>query len=83
MTFVKTMAVIATVCHVLLYTAIFAFVYQMSQIFPTLRGQYKKLKHGTFAWLYPRHVRGLGAWLKPNGILYFLGESSFEQKADA
>ena len=58
------------------YTAIFAFVYQMPHIFPALRGQCKKLKHGTFARLYPGHVRGLGAWLKPTGILYLFGESS-------
>ena len=78
MTFVKTMAVFYTLCHVLLYTAIFAFVNQMPHIFPALRGQCKKLKHGTFARLYPPppHVRGLGAWLKPTGILYLLGESS-------
>ena len=76
LTFVKTMAVFSTVCHVLLYPDIFAFVYQMPHIFLALRGQCKKLKHGTFAWLYPRHVRGLGAWLKPTGIVYFLGESS-------
>ena len=61
LTFVKTMAVFSTVCHVLLYTAI---VYQMPHIFPALRGQCKKLNHGTFARLNPRHVRGLGAWLK-------------------
>ena len=73
LTFVKTMAVFSTVCHVLLYTGIFAFVYH---IFPALRGQCKKLKHGTFARLSPRHVTGLGAWLKPTGILYLLGESS-------
>ena len=48
----------------------------MPQIFPALRGQFKKLKHGTFAWLNPRHVRKLGAWLRPTGILYLLGESS-------
>ena len=77
MTFVKPMAVIFTVCHVLLYTAIFAFVYQMQHNFPALRPrQCKKLKYGTFARLYHRHVRGLGAWLKPTGILYLLGESS-------
>ena len=62
-TFVKTVAVFSTVCHVLLYTAISAFVYQLPHIFPALRGQCKKLKHGTVAWLYPRLVRGLGAWL--------------------
>ena len=76
MTFVKTMAVFSTVCHVSLYTAIFAFVYQMPQIFPALRGQSKKLKHGTFARLYTLRVRGLCAWLEPTGILYLLGESS-------
>ena len=76
LTFVKTMAVFSTVCHVLLYTGIFAFVYQMPHIFPALRGQCKKLKPGTFARLNPRHVTGLGAWLKPTGILYLLGESS-------
>ena len=70
------MAGFSNICHVLLYTAIFAFVYQMAHIFPALWGQYKKLKYGTFARLYPRHVRGLGAWLKPTGILYLLGESS-------
>ena len=48
----------------------------MPHIFPTLRGQCKKLKHGTFARLYPRHARGLRAWLKPTGILCLLGESS-------
>ena len=69
MTFVKTMAVFSTVCHVLLYTAIFAFVYQMPHIFPALRGQCKMLKYGTFAKLYPRYVKGLAAWLKPTGIL--------------
>ena len=47
------------------------------------KGQCKKLKHGTFAQLYPRHVRGLGAWIKPNGILYLLGESSLAAEADA
>ena len=36
----------------------------------------KVKKHGTFALLYPRHVRGLGTWLKLTGILYLLGESS-------
>ena len=53
LTFVKTMAVFSTVCHLLLYTAIFAFVYQIPYIFPALRGQWKKLKHGTFADLTP------------------------------
>ena len=76
LTFVKTMAVFSTVCHVLLYTAIFAFVYQMPHISPSLRGQCKKFKYGTFARLYPRHVRGLGMWLKLTGILYLLWESS-------
>ena len=76
LTFVKTMAVFSTVCHVLLYTAIFAFVYQMPHISPSLRGQCKKFKYGTFARLYPRHVRGLGTWLKLTGILYLVGESS-------
>ena len=76
LTFVKTVSVFSTYCHVLLYTAIFAFVYQMPHIFPALRGQYKKLKHCTFCRLYPRHVRGLGVWLKPTGILYLLGERS-------
>ena len=76
LTFVKTMAVFSTVCHVLLYSAIFAFVYQMLHIFPALRGHRKKLEHGTFARLNPHHVRGLGAWLKQTGILYLLGESS-------
>ena len=74
--FVKTMAVFSTVGHVLLYTAIFDFVYQMQHIFPTLRGQCKKLKHYTFARFNPHHVRVSGAWLKPTGILYLLGESS-------
>ena len=50
---------------VLLYTAIFALVYQLHHISPALRGQCKRSKHATFAGLYPRHVRGLGAWLKP------------------
>ena len=54
LTFVKkNMAVFSTFCHVLPYTAIFAFVYQMQHIFPALRGQCKKLKHGTFARLNP------------------------------
>ena len=48
----------------------------MQHIFPALRGQCKKLKHGTFARLYPHHVRGLGVRLKHTGILYLLGESS-------
>ena len=76
LTFVKTMAVFSTVCHVLLNTTIFDLVYQMPHIIPKLRGQCKNIKHGTFARLYPHHVRGLGAWLKPTGILYLLGESS-------
>ena len=77
LTFVKTMAVFSTVCHVLLYTAIFAFVYQMSHIFPALKGQCKKSKQGTFALFNPCHVRVLGVWLKPTGIhvLFLLGES--------
>ena len=83
LTFVKTMAVFSTVCHVLLYTAIFAFVYQMLHIYPALRGQCKKLKHGTFARLYPHHVRGLGAWLKPAGIFYYWERAHLQQKADA
>ena len=61
----------------------FAFVYQMPVISPTLRGRCKKLKHGTFAQLYLHHVRGLGVWLKPTGTLYLLGESSLELKAHA
>ena len=80
LTFVKTMAVFSTVCHFfILYCHIclcLCIVYQMQHIFPTLRGQCKKLKHGTFARLYPCHVKGSGAWLKPTGILYLLGESS-------
>ena len=76
LTFVKTMAVFSTLCHVLLYTAIIAFVYLMLHIFPTLRGQCKMLKHDTFARLSPRLVKDLDAWLKPTGILYLLGESS-------
>ena len=70
LTFVKTIAVFSTIYHVLLYTAIFAFVYQMLHVFPTLRGQCKKSKHGTFAQIYPCHVGGLGACLKPTGKLY-------------
>ena len=76
LTFVKAMAVLSTLCHVLLYTAIFAFVYLMPHIFPTLRGQSKILKHDTFAWLSLSLVRDLGAWLKPTSNLYLLGESS-------
>ena len=79
LTFVKTMAVSpppVMLYFVRSYTAIFAFVYTMQHIFPTLMGQCKKLKHGSFARLYISHVRGLGAWLKPTGILYLLGESS-------
>ena len=53
LTFVKTMAVFSTVRHVLLYTVISAFVYQMPHIFPALRGQCKKLKYGTFAGYIP------------------------------
>ena len=75
LTFVKTMAVFSTICHIFLYTAIFAFISNAAH-FPSLRGQCKKLKHDTFAPLSARHVRGLGAWLKPTGILYLLGESS-------
>ena len=70
MTFIKAMAVFSAV------TAIFALEYQMPHIFLVLRGQCKKLKHGTFARLYPRHVREYGAWLKPTGILYLFGEST-------
>ena len=55
----------------------------MPHISHALRGQYKKLKHGAFAWLYSRHVRGLGAWLKQTGKLYLLREGSPEQKSDA
>ena len=36
LTFVKTMAIFSTVCLVLLYTSIFALVYQMPHIFPAL-----------------------------------------------
>ena len=46
-----TMAGFSTVCHVLIYTTIFAFVYQLPHICPALRGQCKTLKHGTFARL--------------------------------
>ena len=55
----------------------------MPYISPTLRGQCKELKHGTFARLYPCRVRGLGAWLKSTGTLYLLGKSTPEQNADA
>ena len=72
LTFAKFMAVFSTICHVLLYTAMFVIVYQMPHISPTLRGHCKKLKHGTFARLDPRHVRGLDAWLKLSGTLYLL-----------
>ena len=61
LTFVKTIAVFSTVCHVLLYTAIFAFVYQMPHIFPALRRQCKKLKHGTFPALTPARS---GDWVR-------------------
>ena len=76
LTFGKAMAVFSTVCHVLLYTAIFAFVH-----FPPTKGTMQKVK----IWYIcsaipppppPTHVRGLDAWLKPTGILYLLGESS-------
>ena len=76
LTFVKTMTVFSTICDVLLYTAIFAYAYPMPHLFPPLRVQCKMLKHCTFARLSPSHVRGFGAWLKPTGILYLLGESS-------
>ena len=69
LTFVKTMAVFlhclscfTLYCHICLCISNVA-----------LRGQCKKLKHGTFARLNPRHVRGL----KPTGIMYLLWESSF------
>ena len=64
------MAVFSTVCHVLLYTTMFAFVFQMPHICPALSGQCKKLNHGSFAQLYTPHVWGLSAWLKPTGTLY-------------
>ena len=83
LTFVKTIAVFYTVCHVLLYTAMFAFVYQMPYSSPAQRGQCKKLKHSMFSRLYPNNFSGLGAWLKLTGTLYLLRESSPEQKADA
>ena len=51
--------------------------------FPRTKETMQKVKHGKFAWLNPRHVSGLGAWLKLTGTLYLLGESSPEQKADA
>ena len=37
----------------------------------------QKVKTWCMSLLNPRRVRGLGAWLKPTGILYLLGESSF------
>ena len=80
LTYVKIMAVFSTVCHVLLYTVIFAFVYIMPNIFRALRGQWKMLKHGTFARLSPSHVRGFGAWLNPTGILNLLGELTCSRK---
>ena len=42
LTFVKTMAVFSSVCHVLLCTAMYAFVYQMPHISLAPRGQCKK-----------------------------------------
>ena len=70
-----TLTFVTSVCHVLLCTAMFAFVYQLPHISPTLRGQFKKLKHVTFTRQYCSHVRGLGAWLNPTGTLHFLGAS--------
>ena len=65
LTFVETMAVFSTVCHVLLYTAIFAFAFVLyikcRTFSPHLGDNAKSSKHGTFAGLYLRHVRGLGA----------------------
>ena len=83
LTFVKTMAVFATVCHVLLYTAIFAFVYQMLHIFPALREQCKKLKHGTFAGYTPAMSRD---WLcgEIRLVYYTYWERAhLQQKSDA
>ena len=31
----------------------------------------------------PRHVRGLGVWLKPAGIFYYWERAHLQQKADA
>ena len=49
---------------------------KMPHIFPALRRQCKKLKHGTFARLNAGHVRGSGVWLIPTGILYLMGGTS-------
>ena len=82
LTFVKTIAVSSTVRHVLLYTAIFAFVYQMPPIFPALRGQCKKLIYSIFARLYPCHVRGIGCMVKTDWYTYW-ERAHLQQKADA
>ena len=41
--------------------------------FPCTKGQCKKLKCGTFFRLNPRHVWGLGAWLKLTDINILIG----------
>ena len=69
LTFVKTMAVFSTVCHVLLYTAIFAFVYQIPSIFPALRLQCIKLKHGLFA----PPCQGIGCVVKTDWYIILIG----------
>ena len=84
LTFVKTMAVFSTVGHVLLYTAIYDFVYQMSHIFPALRGQCKKFKTWYICPVLTPPCGALGAWLNQTGILYLLGKrAKLQQKADA
>ena len=71
-----------TVCHVLLYTAIFALVYQMPHIFPTLWGQCKKLKHVTFARLNPPPpCQGIGCVVKTDWYIISIGRYKYQGRS--
>ena len=74
LTFVKTMAVFSTVCHVLLYTAIFAFVYQTPHILPTLReGTMQKVKIWYICPVIPQPCQGIGCVVKTDWYIILIG----------
>ena len=81
MNFAKTMAVFSTVCHVLLYTVTFAFLYP--HMLQALSKRCKRLKPGTFAQLYPLYVRD---WVRAlNRLVHYtcLERAHLQLKPDA
>ena len=76
LTFVKTMAVFSTVCHALLYTAIFAFafvLYIKCRTFPYTKGTMQKVKTWYICPAIPPPCQGIGCVIKTHWYILLIG----------